>query len=31
MGIGFVISLDRVTGMCHLLSDGTMLCKYWIN
>lgn len=28
MGIGFVISLDRVTGMCHLLSDGTMVCKY---
>ncbi len=28
MGIGFVISLDRVIGMCHLLSDGTMICKY---
>ena len=28
MGIGFVISLDKVIGMCHLLSDGTILCKY---
>jgi len=28
MGIGFVISLDRVIGMCHLLSDGTMICNY---
>jgi len=28
MGIGFVISLDRVIGMCHLMSDGTIICKY---
>ncbi len=28
MGIGFVISLDKVIGMCHLMSDGTIICKY---
>jgi len=26
MGIGFVIPLEEVVGMCHLMSDGSIVC-----
>lgn len=27
MGIGFVIPLEKVVGMCHLMSDGSIVCE----